>query len=581
MGLQQASQILGQAPDERVKERLYIGLLLAIVVFAYGNTSVNAFTMDDIALYIVRNTQVTHPSLPALFAPHQATNVFRPVTFSTFALDWKIGGGRPFLFHLVNLVLHAAVTWLLYLLLQTVLRSPPDGKPERKTVAFACALLFAVHPIHTEAVASIVGRAELLAAGFLLAAWILHIQDREIGALLCFLLALLSKESAVVFLPLVAIGDYASGKWKPASRYLRIAGLTLLYLGVLWKVQGGHFGMADVQRLNNPLAAIPAGWRILNALRVAWKYVGLQFYPATLSCDYSFNEIPVYLDWRRTLPPAIAAAAAVGGWICATWKRRYALALAGGIYLAGFSTTANILVPIGTIMGERLAYFPSAGFCLLIALAWNWLQNRQPKLALWALAVFVAILGARTVVRNRDWKDNLTLYSAAVRAVPRSAKMHEALGATDVELGQLDLARKELQIALSIEPDFSYALEAYGLVESWKHNYQAAGPLLEKAFHLSRRDDPNYDDMAVNLAAVYIQTDHVGEALDLLNREISEAPGYARAWSNRAVLRFKEREIALARADAETALRLDPNNKQAQNLMQLLKTSSPSNVLTK
>src|SRR5258708_6875039 len=142
MGLPQASQILTPAPGEKVKERLYIGLLLAIVVFAYGNTLVNAFTMDDIALYVVRNTQVTHPSLPALFAPHQATNVFRPVTFSTFALDWKLGGGR----------------------------------------------------------------AELVDAGFLLSAWILHLRDREISALICFVLALLSKESAVVFLRLAAIG---------------------------------------------------------------------------------------------------------------------------------------------------------------------------------------------------------------------------------------------------------------------------------------------------------------------------------------------------------------------------------------
>ncbi len=574
MGLRQAWQILGQAPDEKVKERLCIGLLLAIVVFAYGNTLVNAFTMDDIALYVVRNTQVTDPSLRALFTPHRATNVFRPVTFSTFALDWKIGDGRPFLFHLVNLVLHAVVTWLLYLLLRTVLQSSPDG-PDGKVVAFASALLFAVHPIHTEAVASIVGRAELLAAGFLLAAWILHIRDREIGALICFVLALLSKESAVVFLPLVAIGDYAGGKWKPAIRYLRIAGVILLYLGVLWKVQGGHFGAADIQRLNNPLAGIPAGWRILNALRVAWKYVGVQAYPATLSCDYSFNQIPVYLDWRHTLPAAIAAVAAVGGWIWAIWKRRYALVLAGGIYLAGFSTTANILVPIGTIMGERLAYFPSAGFCLLIALVWNWLQDRQRKPALGVLAVLIAVLGVRTVVRNRDWKDNLTLYSAAVRAVPGSAKVHETLGATYVEVGQLDLARKEFQNALNIDPDYPYALEAYGLVESWKRNYQAAGRLLERAFYLSQRDDPNYDDMAVNLAAAYMQTNDMGSALNLLNREISEAPGYARAWANRAVLRYKGGEIALARADAEMALRLDPDNRQARNLTQLLNASNP------
>src|SRR5258708_12085780 len=96
MGLPQASQILTPAPGEKVKERLYIGLLLAIVVFAYGNTLVNAFTMDDIALYVVRNTQVTHPSLPALFAPHHATHVFRPFTFSTFAFSCSLAAALPF-----------------------------------------------------------------------------------------------------------------------------------------------------------------------------------------------------------------------------------------------------------------------------------------------------------------------------------------------------------------------------------------------------------------------------------------------------------------------------------------------------
>src|SRR5712664_3450832 len=127
------------------------------------------------------------------------------------------------------------------------------------------------------------------------------------------------------------------------------------------------------------------------------------------------------------------------------------------------------------------------------------------KPALGVLAVLIAVLGVRTVVRNRDWKDNLTLYSAAVRAVPGSAKVHETLGATYVEVGQLDLARKEFQNALNIDPDYPYALEAYGLVESWKRNYQAAGRLLERAFYLSQRDDPHYDDLAVNLAAAYMQ----------------------------------------------------------------------------
>jgi tetratricopeptide (TPR) repeat protein len=557
--------------DEQPDERLCIGLLLAAVLLAYANSLVNAFTMDDISLYIVRNPQVIHPSLAALFSPHQATQVFRPLTFLTFALDWKIGAGRPLLFHLVNMILHAAVTWLLYFLLRTILQSSPHGK----IVAFVSALLFAVHPIHTEAVTSIVGRAELLAAGLLFAAWILHIRDREIAALLCLELALLSKESALVFLPLVALGDYTRANWKPASRYLRIAAVTALNLAWFWKIQGGHFGTPDVTQLNNPLGGIPPAWRILNALRVGWKYIGLQLYPATLSPDYSFNQIPVYRDLPHTLFPAVAFLVLFGGWIWAIRERKYGAALAGGIYLIGFSVTANIIAPIGTIMGERLAYLPSAGFCLLIALAWNWLRDRHRNLAWGLLAALIAILGARTVLRNRDWKDNLALYSAAVNAVPHSARMHEDLGATYAEIGKLDLARQELQMALSIEPDFPYALEAAGLVESWQHNYQAAGPLLEKALRLSTRRDPNYDDMTVNLAAVYLQQGNIRGALDILNREISEAPGYARAWANRAVIHYKQGETRLARADAEMALRLDPANQQSQNLLRLLSASKP------
>jgi len=554
-----------------MKERLRIGLLLAAVLLVNANTLRNALTMDD-DLYIVRNPQVTALSMRELFAPNKFTNVYRPFTFATFAFNWALHGAHPLGFHLVNLLLHATITWMLYLLLQMIL----EPSAQAKTVALAAAWLFAVHPIHTEAVASIVGRSELLAAGFLLAAWILHLRDREVFALIFFLLALLSKESAVAFLGLVLVGDYARGKYKPHLRYARIAGATLLYLGLLWRVHGGRFGPPSIAMLDNPLAKLPAGWRILNALRVAWKYAGLQVYPATLSCDYSFNQIPIYLDWRHTLPAAVAAVAAVGAWIWAVRKRRCGLVLAGGIYLAGFAITANIILPTGTIMGERLAYLPSAGFCLLVALSWSWLKNRHRMLAWGGLAVLVAALAMRTVVRNRDWKDNLSLYSAAVRAAPGSAKMHADLGSVYMARRQLDLARPELQAALRIYPDFPDALESYGLLESWTGNYEAAGWMMEKALYTSQRDNPNYDFMAVNLAALLMQTGHMDGALELLNREISESPGYARAWSNRAVIRYKRGEVASARADAEVALRLDSDNTQAQNLMRMLNTSAPS-----
>src|SRR6267143_1245969 len=565
-----------------MKERLRIVLLSAAVLLVYSNTLLNEFTMDD-GLYVANNPQVTAPSVRALFTPNKISNVFRPVTFATLAWNQAMNGGKPYAFHLFNLMLHAAVTWLLYLLLLAILETSPHAK----TVALVAALLFAVHPIHSEAVASVVGRAEMLAAGFLLAAWILHLRDREIAALICFLLALLSKESAAAFLALALVGDFARGEWKPRLRYARIAGVTLLYLGLLWKVQGGHIGQVGISMLDNPLVVVPAGWRILNALRVAWKYVGLLIYPATLSCDYSFNQILVYLNWRHTLPAAIAAALVVGAWMWAIRKQQGELVLAGGIYMAGFATTANILVPTGTIMAERLAYLPSAGFCLLVALSWAWLRDWAPPgfrlnkdwqrtFAFVMLAALVGALAVRTVVRNQDWINNLALYSAGVRAAPGSAKMHANLGSQYMDYGQVGLARAEFQAALRIYPDYPDALASYGLLESWMGNNEAAGSMMESALNMSRRDNPNYDFMIVNMAALLIQTGKMDGALELLNREIAESPTYARAWSNRAVIRYKRGETASAAADVDVALRLDPSNTQAQNLVRLLGASAPS-----
>ena len=554
-----------------MKDSLRIGLLLAVVALVYGNTLRNEFTMDD-GIYVLRNAQVTHASVRELFAANKSSNVFRPITFASLALNWRLGGARPAGFHLFNLILHAGVTWLLFLLLEGLL----GASPQAKAVAFAAALVFAVHPLHTEAVASIPGRAELLAAGFLFAAWILHLNDQQIPAVMCFVLALLSKESAVVFLPLLLVGDYARGKWKPLFRYALLGGITLLYFGVLWKVQGGRFGQPTISQLDNPLAVIPARWRILNAFRVQWKYAALHFYPAKLSCDYSFNTIPIYLDWRHTLPAALAILAVVAAWIWAVYKRQSGLILAGAIYLAGFAVTANILMPTGTIMGERLAYLPSAGFCLLAGLAWNWLQSRRRIVTLAALTTVVAAFGMRSMVRNKDWVDNLNLYSAGVRVSPGSAKMHGNLGGEYAAEGDWDRAATEYETALRINPDYPDVLAAYGLLEVWRGHDEAAGHMLERAYHMSHRDNPNYDFMAVNYAGLLMQSGHMDGALTVLNREITESPTYARAWANRAVLHYKQGQTAPARSDAEAALRLDPENAQAQKLLQMLRAPAQS-----
>jgi protein O-mannosyl-transferase len=546
----------------RMNEKLRVALLLAAAMLVYANTLLNSFTYDDFP-FVLNNLAVRNPSLKGFFEPTAIGNIFRPVSFASFSLNWVLGGVHAAGYHLVNLLLHAAVTLMLYLVLRTVL----ENIPRAESISFGAALLFAVHPIHTESVASIAGRPELLAAGFLLGAWLFHLHDRPVPMLVCFALGLLSKESAIVFVPLAIAGDYARGKLKPVSRYAWIAGFAALYVAVLWKAEGGRFGEVNVHFIDNPLIALPAAWRILNALRIAWKYIGLHFYPAKLSCEYSYNAIPTHTNWLNVLPAVSATLAVLILWVLAVWTRRMAWALAGAIYLGGFSVTANILIPTGTIMGERLAYLPSAGFCLLVALIWIQLANRRSQLAWVLLAVVVTALAIRTVVRNGDWRTNHTLFSATVRAVPGSARAHSNLGGQYMDDGKLDLASTEFQTALQIFPDFPDALESYGIIQSREGHDEKALPLLQHALAVTRRDSSRYVDREVNLAALQIKVGRDEEALKLLNDAIEESPANPRAWSNRAMIHYRRGDLSSTRADAETALRLDPSNPQARGLL--------------
>jgi protein O-mannosyl-transferase len=551
-----------------MKELPRLGLLMAAVAIAYGNTLLNDFAQDD-QIYILENHAVTAHSLHELIQPNYFSRVFRPVTFATFSVNWALRANHPFSYHLLNILLHAVVTCLLCVLLRSLL----EPLPHAATVALIAAWLFAVHPIHTEAVAAIAGRSELLAAGFLLGAWLLHLHDRHLLALLCFVLALLSKESAVVFFPLVLLGDFARGELKPALRYASIAAVTALYVGLFWKLQGGRFGIV-IPFLDNPLGVLPPTLRMLNALRVAWKYFGLQVYPGSLSCDYSYSAILLYSNWR-VVPSACLALLVVLLWIWSLYARKRAWAIAGTIYLVGFAATANLFFPIGTIMGERLAYFPSAGFCLLAALLWVHLKRYNRPLAIAVLAVIVAGFAVRTVVRNRDWRNNFTLYSAALLVVPQSAKMHYAIATQYALQGQPELARKEFQTSLRLYPDYPEALESFGLLEANTGQDQESRRLLQAALALAQKGSLNYNFAVVNLAGQLIKLGDNDQALKLLDQDIANSPDYARAWANRALIRYRQGDLASARSDAQTALRLDPGNSQAQALLSRL-NASPS-----
>jgi tetratricopeptide (TPR) repeat protein len=215
---------------------------------------------------------------------------------------------------------------------------------------------------------------------------------------------------------------------------------------------------------------------------------------------------------------------------------------------------------------------------LLLALAWNWIRKKQETAAWALLGVCVLTLSVRSMVRNRDWKDGLSLYSSAVRAVPNDSKMHANLAGQYFLRNQFDLAVKEYQAALRINPNSPETLSACSVLEYQRGNYQSAGRMMETALGMSGRNNINYDYMVVKFAAILMKTNHADGAQEYLDREITEAPVYAPAWSMRAEFHYQQGQPKEARADAEAALSLDPSDAQAQNVLHRLDASSPSEV---
>jgi len=227
-------------------------------------------------------------------------------------------------------------------------------------------------------------------------------------------------------------------------------------------------------------------------------------------------------------------------------------------------------LPTGTIMVERVAYLPSAGFCLLLALIWDFLEKRKRVLAWVVLIVLVAALGTRSAIRNRDWRDDFSLFSADVRTVPGSARAHVNLGIEYLHRNQVDQAIAEIQTGLQIYPTFPSGLENYGLLQSRLGRDEEALELFRRALSAVSADYFERDFMEVNLAAQLMKLGQYEEASKLLNQTIAESPNYSRAWSNRAVICFRRGDFASARADAQTALRLDATNAQAESLLKAL-----------
>ena len=339
----------------------------------------NDFVFDDRGVLLQNPLLADVRSAPRLLsvpywnAPGLTGGLYRPATTLTFALDRALAGGfKPSFFHATNILWHALVTGLLVLLaLQMALPA---------WAALLAGLLFAVHPVHVEAIAGVVGRAELIAAAGILAALLCAALARRregragtlaaAGAMACGLVALLAKESAFVLPAVVWIHDRAFPASRPLRGRMLVAGgiaVLALALGLRAHALGG-LGSAPIPFVDNPAASAGPLLGRVAALSVVPRMARLLVWPHPLSADYSYAQIPVPAS---AFAPGVLLGAVIAVGIMAAGivalRRRPALGFALLLIPVSLLLTCNLIVFIGTLLAERLLYLPSAGVCLAVA----------------------------------------------------------------------------------------------------------------------------------------------------------------------------------------------------------------------
>jgi tetratricopeptide (TPR) repeat protein len=337
--------------------------------------------------------------------------------------------------------------------------------------AWALAAVWALHPILTESVTNIVGRADLLAGFGVLAGLLCHAKNaaasgrRKLAWLAALMLAatigMFSKESAVVLLAAMVIFDFTFGTGGARARwagYVAVALPVALFLYVRSRVFAG-LAAAPVPFTDNPLVGAGFWTARLTAVRVIGKYLWLLVWPRDLSCDYSYNQIPAADGFAALAVCAAAAAAAI---FC--YRRHKAVCFFIAFFFAALAPTSNLVILIGSIMAERFLYLPSVGFagCLV------WAIYRRPRIAPAVLVLISAALAIRTYARNIDWLDDQSLWASAAKVCPASYKtrLHLATALVGPKGERIDRAIGEVDRSLAILdglPDDRNVPQAYAV----------------------------------------------------------------------------------------------------------------------
>lgn len=574
----------------------------------YGNTLGADFTLDDVPIIqentVIRDLGKWRDYFTTNYwgesAKYNDKSLYRPLTILSYALNYAAHENKPKGYHAVNIVLHGVASALVVLMLAAMF-----GDVISAAIA---GVLFAVHPIHTEAVAGIVGRAEIMAAiGALVCClgYVNGVRATKRGVagawltlcVVAYAFGCYSKEIAVVAPVLILLWELTSGGFAGAVEdgerqfkgiaaqatvrdsisarnlsmtggvqrriaiqerapiaiavFLSFAAIATCY--IIMRKQAiltvskniGFVGVSDFDR-------------VLTGLRVCLEYVGLLLAPIALSADYWVTDVPIA---RSVAEPGVAAAAAVLivliGVMVWSWRRSAMLAWGVGAFLIALFPVSNLPFAIGVMKAERILYMPSIGFLAAIAaaLAMTW-RRASLRPAMLGVAVLASTLyAARTVARNKDWQNNRVLAEATLRTSPESIIFNTIIATEYRKAGDNVSARHHLEKALAGQPDNTTSLFNLGNIELDEKRFEKAADLYRRALAV----EPKYLSALNNLGRALAELKRFEEAAEVLERSRSLRPESAASYVNLLSIYIQTRNMTVALPLAEEALRRFPD----------------------
>ncbi|KAJ7329891.1 hypothetical protein JRQ81_016065 [Phrynocephalus forsythii] len=588
-----------------------IALIIGVVAACYWNSLFCGFVFDDVSAIL--DNKDLHPSTPLknLFlndfwgtpmSEERSHKSYRPLTVLTFRLNYLFSELNAVSYHFLNVVFHAIVCIVFLKVCKLFL----DNRS-----SLVASLLFAVHPIHTEAVTGVVGRAELLSSIFFLAAFLSYTRSRGPDntivwtpiAVTVFLVAVatLCKEQGItvvgiccVYEVFIAQGYTLPILWDAVLHILRGKGsipycmlqmllklIVLMFstlLLVVIRVQVIQSQLPVFTRFDNPAAVSPSPTRQLTFNYLLPVNAWLLLNPSELCCDWTMGTIPLVeslLDIRNIA--TITFFCFLGTLL--VFSLRYpgdsskTVLMALCLIVLPFIPASNLFFPVGFVVAERVLYVPSMGFCMLIAHGWRKLSSNSAlrKLSWVCLSLVLCVHALKTLHRNWDWESEYTLFMSALKVNKNNAKLWNNVGHALENEKNFERALRFFIQATQVQPDDIGAHMNVGRTyknlnrsKEAEKSYLVAKSLMPQIIpgkKYAARIAPNHLNVYINLAnLIRANESRLEEADQLYRQAISMRPDFKQAYISRGELLLKMNKPLQAKEAYLRALELDRTN---------------------